>query len=104
MTGSTNWPNTYDVVPAGSLTWEPPPSAPRSGNRPSRWSAVSAALRANPGEWARIPCADTKSGSAGLAATIRSGGSTAWKPKGAFEVIREGDNLWARYVGEAPHG
>lgn len=98
---SGNWPRTYEVVPADALTWEPPPEriTQRTG-RPSRWAAVSAALRKNPGEWARIPCADTKSGSAGLAATIRSGGSTAWRPKGAFEVVREADDLWARYVGK----
>lgn len=75
----------------------PPPRASRPELR-----EVAQALRARPGEWARVGQfvqADM------LAANIKRGKPVVFAPKGSFEAVSRRINgeffLYARYVGEA---
>lgn len=82
-----------------ALTWEePPPAARRS------FIGVGDALRARPGEWARIAEYTGRPKAAMLASRIRKGQARYWEPAGSFEAVyRTVDDVhfvYARHVGE----
>jgi hypothetical protein len=56
-------------------------------------------LKNRAGEWAVIAEKDNNGAATSLAATIRSGNTAAWQPKGAFEATSRGGKVYARYVG-----
>jgi hypothetical protein len=68
------------------------------GARGGVWVPVFEALRAKPGEWAKIRTGKNYSSVRNMAQYIRTGnyvGSVA----GEFEATTRGCDLWARYVG-----
>jgi hypothetical protein len=71
-------------------------------SRNARHLAIAEALRARPGEWARVE----RDGNAGLAHHIRNGKIKPYQPAGVFEATSRrtpaGVDVWARYVGEQP--
>lgn len=84
-----------------------PPARRRAGAPP--WGEdIAPYLRARPGQWAIVARAPRGSAEArrlsGRAATITYGGSTPWRPKGAYRAaqrVTDGEVvLYARYVGE----
>lgn len=85
------------------LTWEePPPPKQRS------FRDVPDALRAHPGEWARIAEYDVRNQACMLVGRIRRGEVKYWKPAGSFDAVARavGDKhcVYARYVGETGEG
>lgn len=79
------------------LEWSDPPSG--------KWSTEAEELRANPGRWALIKLStDRKSGPHRMAFLIKSGGLSAFTPKGAFEALVQGGQIYARFVGANSNG
>lgn len=82
----------------------PPPTKP--GIRPPSAEdvAAAAALRAQPGEWARIHSNTSRTKAQNRAAQIRGGLRASFRPPGAFEATcrRSGNEyrVYARFVGE----
>lgn len=63
-----------------NIVWQDPPPDGRARNN---WTAVAAALRARPGEWALV----ASGASSSLATQIRSGRRVAFGPAGSFEAV-----------------
>lgn len=82
------------------ITWEEPPPPKQRDFR-----GVPDALRAKPGQWARIAEYGNPGQAGMLVARIRRGEVSYWQPAGTFEAVarRVGDKhgVWVRYVGEA---
>jgi hypothetical protein len=81
------------------LTWEePPPAKQRS------FAGVGDALRARPGQWARIAEYPGRPVASMLVVRIRTGAVRYWQPAGSFEAVsRTVDDktcVFARYVGD----
>lgn len=79
------------------LIWEDPPAGSRGGR--NGWAHVVAELREHAGKWAIIAVKDNNGAATSLAATIRSGATAAWAPKGAFQATSRGGTVYARYCG-----
>jgi hypothetical protein len=81
--------------------WEEPPTpAPRKG---SKWDATAAALKENPGRWAKI----VTNGNIGIKSEAEKGGLKCFQPAGSFEgrVVMASGRRWQgdvylRYIGE----
>src|SRR5262245_32281925 len=83
------------------LVWEEPPArAPRKG---SQWDAIAAALKSNPGQWAKV----VSTGNVSLKSDAEKGVLRCFRPAGSFEgrVVLEHGKRWEgdvylRYIGE----
>lgn len=91
---------------AAVIRWEePPPPKRRNGTRNghSRFAALAAELRANPGRWALI-YDGPKQHSSGMATHIRMGSVMCFSPCGDYDAVsrQHGDHglVYARYVGD----
>lgn len=90
---------------ADGIRWEEP-SLPAVRNRRSAAQEVVAALKSNPGRWARLREYDHASYNTAqaFASLIRLGRSPVYAPAGAFEArsvsVEGGYAVYARYVGE----
>lgn len=96
--------------PARVIRWEEPTPGRHRGNLGvgrSRYEAVAAELRANPGRWALIYEAEGDSRAA-LATHIRMGQVQCFSPCGDFDAVSrriEGvERVYARYVGDGEVG
>ncbi|TXS35089.1 hypothetical protein [Streptomyces sp. t39] len=83
--------------PPGLLIFEAPPR--------TKHLQAAEAVRARPGEWARIGCYGSRDAAASVAWQIRKGVRSAWRPVGAFQAVSRtvgGEfRVYVRYVGEA---
>jgi hypothetical protein len=77
---------------------QPPEPAPRGARK--KWSDFVAGLRAQPGEWGRLPY--TGKHPATVASTIRRGNAanaySDFTPREEFEVRQTGGEIWIRHV------
>jgi hypothetical protein len=77
-----------------------PPPASRGNRATSRHNEIDNALRARPGEWARVMTGVAANGSS----YIRYARTLAYAPAGSFEAraVKNGErhDIYARYVGE----
>jgi hypothetical protein len=82
------------------LKWGAPPAEalanPTQSN--SFYVQVAAALRANPNEWAQVPREFASEDSAKNTATRIRQGRMASMPKGEFEAVSHGKDLWVRHT------
>ena len=90
---------------SGVIRWEnPPPHGNRLRRQPSKYDAITAALRARPKRWAVVAEGLTIGSAGSLAVRIRRGRGP-WEPAGAFEARQVGPAgsseglVYARYVG-----
>jgi hypothetical protein len=60
---------------------------------------IAAALRARPGEWARVKVYGSPGSARVYAHQINHGGTEPFRPAGAFEATTRGCDVWARFVG-----
>lgn len=86
------------------LRWEEPPER-ESRARNSKYTAVVATLRANPGRWAVI-FEGQRNSAASMTWQLRHGRASAFCPVGEFEFDHrargEDSKIYARFVGETP--
>jgi len=83
------------------LEWsDPPPPVARKG---SQWDTIAAALKSNPGQWAKV----ITDGNVSLKSDAEKGVLRCFRPAGSFEGrvkltpgLRWQGNVWLRYVGE----
>lgn len=82
------------------------PAPAHQGVKKIDHEVVAEALKKRPGEWALVDYPEATPRRAGaMAAYVRSGRNTAYRPAGTFEAVsrtgpeREGE-LWVRYVGK----
>lgn len=80
------------------MVWKepPPPHERRNLHAPKAQQ-----LREHPGEWGLVGTYGSTSSATSMARTIRSGATTAWQPRGAYEATSRGPEVYARYVGES---
>lgn len=82
------------------IVWEEPPPRVRKGGKPATWNPVLDALRAHPGEWARI----AENASKWFSGSLQQG-RVGNARKGEFEATFRCTNddgtgcAYARYVG-----
>ena len=72
------------------MSWEEPPRTTPRNN----WNKIAEALRANPGQWAKLETASTA-----YCAFIKQGRTKAFQPAGSFEATLQKRVLYARYIG-----
>jgi hypothetical protein len=96
------------------FVWEQPPNPIATADRGRKtsvyWAEVASILADNTGSWAKVAQVDTLGKAAGLSTRIRTGHSSAFRPKGHFEAVYRTTNVdesgakeygvWARHVGE----
>lgn len=80
------------------LVWEEPPAAVLNRQRKTAYTEVAEQLRSRPGVWAKVPGERTKGTAAGLAQNIRRGVMKDF-PKGQFEAVHDGAQVYVRFVG-----
>lgn len=75
---------------------------PRDNQRKYDWTAITAALRANPGKWAIIEADGVKGTNTAAQATSRNirNGRIKGLAKGEFDAMTRGNTVYARYVGK----
>jgi hypothetical protein len=88
-----------------SIAWEEPPADGRGQHeRIAPWPEIADALKARPGEWARVTEGQKATTARTLAYRINTGKFVSFRPAGAFEAVsrKQGDGtfVYARYVGE----
>jgi hypothetical protein len=83
------------------LEWSDPP--PRREPKGSQWDAIAAALKSNPGQWAKV----INDGNVSLKSDAEKGVLRCFRPAGSFEgrvKLNEGrrwqGDVWLRYIGE----
>jgi hypothetical protein len=80
------------------IVFEEPPQDGR--NRSGRDHAGTAeALRARPGEWAKVFTCDGTNPAGTAAWQIRTGRLAPYRPSGAFEAMSRNGDVYARFVG-----
>lgn len=97
------------------IIWEAPPPTARMGSaHKGKYADIARALRDPENEdpdapgksrWARLPQDSpprAEKTSENLAANIRRGINSDFRPKGAFETAIDGVEIWVRYIGEPP--
>lgn len=62
----------------------------------------AAALRSQPGAWAKIGDYKGHQSASGRASTINRGRVRAFLPTGDYEAVARGQEVWARYIVGAP--
>ncbi len=84
------------------ITFEEPPQ-PRKGGGSVLHAQAAAALRARPGQWARIGTYSNSGSASSMVQTIRMARTRAYEPAGAFEAVSRTvkgvHGVWARYKG-----
>lgn len=89
--------------PPEKIDWtSPPPPKQRGRPKGSKWDALAAELKANPGRWARIGEDIPTS----IVSVINHGDRLCFQPAGAFEAVTRNHtsrwqaDVYVRYVGE----
>jgi hypothetical protein len=77
---------------------ELPPADPRSYK--DLWRKEAEALKARPGEWARITTKPSLNAARTMGSNIAGGILKAFRPPKHFEARSRGLDVWARYVGD----
>lgn len=65
-----------------------------------KWSVIADELRSHPGEWAKVDAAETVPSARNRQAAIRNG-RLSGMPRGQFEAVTRGLDIWARFVGQS---
>lgn len=83
------------------LVWEEPP--PKPVRKGSQWDPIAAALKSNPGQWAKV----ISNGNVSLKSDAEKAVLKCFRPAGSFEgrvVLGKGKrwegDVYLRYVGE----
>jgi len=84
---------------SAEIRWEDPPSEAAAPGRRGKFEAVAAALRAKPGDWARIHEAKSRESAANWAGRVQNGKVPAFVVEdGTFEVRSLDGVVWGKFV------
>lgn len=72
----------------------------RGGINRVSWVAEAAMCRARHGEWIALATRNTQAGARATASQINHGLLRAFSPAGDYEARVDGNQVWARYLGD----
>jgi hypothetical protein len=72
--------------PSTSLRWEDPPATARPSRNSDRYAAEAAELKANPGKWAVLTDAKTRSAAYSIKRGVERATYPAFSPAGTYEA------------------
>lgn len=64
------------------------------------WRAFSTEARQYPGLWAKVATYETSKSASTRASNLNQKPPVSMRPKGAFESVSRGKDVWTRYVGD----
>lgn len=76
------------------------PEAPARGYSSTKHLEAAAALRAAPGEWAKVGSYKSDKTASAAAYRLKTGKVKSFQPdaSGTYEAVARGADLWARYI------
>lgn len=77
------------------IEWDEPPAEVVNGVRSGAYTELAAALRANPGKWAKMPGERTQGGASSTAQNVRRGSMKDF-PKGQFDAVHKAGVVWVK--------
>jgi hypothetical protein len=72
--------------PSTGLRWADPPATARQSRNPDRYAAEAAELKANPGKWAVLTEAKTRSAAYSVKRGVEKATYPAFSPAGTYEA------------------